>query len=304
MEAVLWRRSKTLAVSDTRASRSRGSAPTGRFAALAWSSGPLGSDHIQITKANRIAWPEGVAWPEERLDDVDCRPQKGTQSEAVLEVKRAERSKVEAGVVAMFLWSSGNIEKQLLEFHLTDERRRQEWFSQREQRERDELNTMLHGMLSGQQMSRPTVLLQLYRSIPLLCQRCQCTDFHCHRSCRRHPSFLSALADSMSIPSENYRKRRGSNSLFSRQQRWNLSAHRPDKAWRIPIAHIVGHRGCIFLHGEERDTSLALGQSQRGSTCGVVGYSAVGRSHCVCKWRTGSACGRCRAQRNRVVLRF
>ena len=58
-----------------------------------------------------------------------------------------------------------NIEKQLLELQFEAERRRQEWLSQREQRERDELDTKLREMLS--------VLLQLYRSIPFLCQRCQ-----------------------------------------------------------------------------------------------------------------------------------
>merc|ERR1712107_181892 len=47
-----------------------------------------------------------------------------------------------------------NIEKQLLELQLEDERRRQEWLSQREQRERDELYTELREMLSGQQDER------------------------------------------------------------------------------------------------------------------------------------------------------
>ena len=44
-----------------------------------------------------------------------------------------------------------NFEKQMLEFRLEDERRRQEWLSQREQRERDELYRELREMLSGLQ---------------------------------------------------------------------------------------------------------------------------------------------------------
>ena len=44
-----------------------------------------------------------------------------------------------------------NFEKHMLEFQLEDERRRQEWLSQREQRERDELYTELREMLSGLQ---------------------------------------------------------------------------------------------------------------------------------------------------------
>ena len=53
---------------------------TGRLAACARSSAPLGSHHIQVAKANRVVWPEGVvgrrgqkAWPKERPDDMDRR---------------------------------------------------------------------------------------------------------------------------------------------------------------------------------------------------------------------------------------
>ena len=49
----------------------------------------------------------------------------------------------------------------------------------------------------------------------------------------------------------------------------------PDKTGRMLNTRIVGHRGGIFLNGKNADL-LTLGQPQRGSACGVVGYKQSG----------------------------
>ena len=82
-----------------------------------------------------------------------------------------------------------NIEKQLLELQFEDERRRQEWMSQRGQLERDELHTELREMLSGQQDERAEGPLA---TVPL------------DPSCDANGNDSHRQANSMLIPSEDY----------------------------------------------------------------------------------------------------
>ena len=123
----------------------------------------------------------------------------------------------------------------------------------------------------------------------------------------------TSLANSMSIPSEDYSERRGCNShLFCREQRWNLSARRCVEATslcllvatpplRRRVITVCCHRrggcriltlpfflGCIFLNAEERETSWRSAISPRDRVWGC--WKQSGRAISLCSGMENRPC--------------